>query len=550
MALANSSSEASSQTEMLSLLRKLSEDNELLHRKISEDNAALHKEVTSLRREASINKASLQEGLSIVVGELGVYIDRKIANGFLNADKTWRRNIRDPIIRKIETAESDLQDTVSTAIEDGLGGLEESLAGAVSTAIADGLDGLEETLGEAVSTAVDNAGDSLGDTLCDAVGRSVDEIMSGAVSIAVSEGLGDIMSEAIGRGLEDLKSTLLKRMNDMSHGISKGTKILRSDIATVQRELYATQLCSSNQDEFAYFPKLPPEIRLMIWKMACFTPNVVKLHPRFGAEDVIFRGFDCSGYRLPAVLHTSQESRREALKWYDQSSMKKDPISPVGKELQYSPKYFNFAIDIFYLDIEDNFANDNPGAWVFEICSYSVYCKFRRIALSLASLNTIKDEDLYLLVKQYSQLEEIVLVQNSSEMSEIKQQLVPARDVPSQKDNMGRSIHPGGPIVHKYVHDVACFATQSDYFVEIMVSYMEQIAELERYALVNGISAEEAVRRLSAPGFSFGGGEVSDEVSDEVRLARRAEFQKRCPEFTIMILKDMYPISNQGMFIG
>jgi hypothetical protein len=76
---------------------------------------------------------------------------------------------------------------------------------------------------------------------------------------------------------------------------------------------------------FASFNRLPLELRVMIWKYACFHQRNVDITASF-LPDQLWENWDESYfddvfYYLslcppPAVLHVNQESRSEGLKWY------------------------------------------------------------------------------------------------------------------------------------------------------------------------------------------------------------------------------------------
>lgn len=74
---------------------------------------------------------------------------------------------------------------------------------------------------------------------------------------------------------------------------------------------------------FTLFPKLPIELRLKIWEEACYNERDVHVVVILLFEDLHNEYKPVFGYRsssiLTAVLHTSSESRQEALKYYQLS---------------------------------------------------------------------------------------------------------------------------------------------------------------------------------------------------------------------------------------
>jgi hypothetical protein len=115
--------------------------------------------------------------------------------------------------------------------------------------------------------------------------------------------------------------------------------------------------------EFTHFPKLPPELRLKIWKEACYIPRVVDLwveDPSKYEEDD-WNNNDSpepltyvSHTRVPAVLQVSKEARAVALQHYtplpspgiekqkgaEESSQSEDSYS------RSCPIYINWQCDI------------------------------------------------------------------------------------------------------------------------------------------------------------------------------------------------------------
>lgn len=118
---------------------------------------------------------------------------------------------------------------------------------------------------------------------------------------------------------------------------------------------------------FERFPRLPFEIRQMIWKYACFHVRNVDLWARDGIQGSNplrtrspilnsfmrqFQPVNAPIYRSsclpPAPLHTSQEARTEGLRWY--SLLPGTPAHPRSDVPAVSPRfYINWASDRIYL---------------------------------------------------------------------------------------------------------------------------------------------------------------------------------------------------------
>lgn len=125
---------------------------------------------------------------------------------------------------------------------------------------------------------------------------------------------------------------------------------------------------------FTLFPSLPPEVRKDIWAFACFVSRNVDIYgiklcegitglrvckaPEGavpGAKDGLFypHVFQ-SNSRIPAILHTSAESREEGLKWYNLSFGTNHSFDRLV--VQTPPRiYVNFRVDrlclMEYLDV-------------------------------------------------------------------------------------------------------------------------------------------------------------------------------------------------------
>jgi hypothetical protein len=89
--------------------------------------------------------------------------------------------------------------------------------------------------------------------------------------------------------------------------------------------------------EFTLFPRLATETRLTIWKMAIPGPRVITIQEHNDATPN-FRLLAAS-YVIPAMLHTSRESREVALKVYELD---------FTDHLYIKPMYLDFSKDIIF----------------------------------------------------------------------------------------------------------------------------------------------------------------------------------------------------------
>jgi hypothetical protein len=101
---------------------------------------------------------------------------------------------------------------------------------------------------------------------------------------------------------------------------------------------------------FAFFPKLPLEIRRMIWIFARPVPRVLKIFEKWeGVQKVVY-----STAKVPALLHACQESRWIAKEWY-KLSFPGDYFEP-----QSSRIYFDCSSDYIYVPQEFGEDKGNP----------------------------------------------------------------------------------------------------------------------------------------------------------------------------------------------
>ena len=102
-------------------------------------------------------------------------------------------------------------------------------------------------------------------------------------------------------------------------------------------ETQSTTLSSAPLSEFTKFPEFPIELRLHIWACAARTPRLLTL--QYCIVDRKFFSFQ----NIPAILHTSQESRAVGLCYYHLS---------FGTDRHLPGTYFNTNNDIIYLGSE------------------------------------------------------------------------------------------------------------------------------------------------------------------------------------------------------
>lgn len=89
---------------------------------------------------------------------------------------------------------------------------------------------------------------------------------------------------------------------------------------------------------FTLFPKLPAELRKLVWGFALPGPKIVTI---FAPKPYAYQNQIEAWYKIPAMLHTCHESRVLAQKAFDRV---------FGKSLGGNPVYFDFNQDALFFD--------------------------------------------------------------------------------------------------------------------------------------------------------------------------------------------------------
>lgn len=99
----------------------------------------------------------------------------------------------------------------------------------------------------------------------------------------------------------------------------------------------STSSATTTLDEFAFFPKLPFDLRTQIWRLSLPGPRLV---------NIIWDGSCKSTAKIPPALHVCRESRHELRRWYKLSFGNKN-----GKAIdKQGTVWFNKEIDTFCMD--------------------------------------------------------------------------------------------------------------------------------------------------------------------------------------------------------
>ncbi|KAJ5046765.1 uncharacterized protein L3040_003993 [Drepanopeziza brunnea f. sp. 'multigermtubi'] len=132
-------------------------------------------------------------------------------------------------------------------------------------------------------------------------------------------------------------------MNDISlyrcRAAAENLQFLVGNLPDPGQELFIQLDRSKSLQELETFPKLPVELRLMIWRLSFPPSRLVRLHPTFNS----------SQDPLPVALRVNQESRREGLRHY--YMVQRPPDARFSKYAYFYPRQvcINPKIDSVYI---------------------------------------------------------------------------------------------------------------------------------------------------------------------------------------------------------
>ena len=160
---------------------------------------------------------------------------------------------------------------------------------------------------------------------------------------------------------------------------------------------------------FHKFEDLHTELRVRIWRMSMPINRIIKIRDLTGFEQDVFPEEDRLRVlqKIPAVLHTNQESREEMLKYY---------ITPLSTRLK-QPLYFNFSRDVLVFDGESSCWEflDFFNYWYEEVDDSQKMSDWQIIKSELRHL-IVGDSAIipfspqtYALLAEFSQLDSLVL---------------------------------------------------------------------------------------------------------------------------------------------
>jgi uncharacterized coiled-coil protein SlyX len=152
--------------------------------------------------------------------------------------------------------------------------------------------------------------------------------------------------------LEDRFTALEVKFADLHQGnnsLQIHIRTLEVRLATSEDTLInlsPTILGKHTHKSFAFFPKLPPELRRMVWKFARPSPRVLKIYQFKTAPDDKPELYSTA--KVPSLLHACQESRRIAKEWYELSLRWYARIKEGEGRI-----YFDFSSDFLYYPLFD-----------------------------------------------------------------------------------------------------------------------------------------------------------------------------------------------------
>jgi 2EXR family len=164
----------------------------------------------------------------------------------------------------------------------------------------------------------------------------------------------------------------LKSLIASIEGLREDVAQLRDDNANLTSEVQRLQ--GNSGAKFRLFPKLPIEVRRMIWDFALTTPQIHIMWDSLISQS-----------KINHVMQSCKEARDEGLRLH----MSYFQLQPPGQELEDAPKnYINLGIDTIW--IEDGLLPENmdifcgacSGTWNYGSgCYCKVFPKLRRLAM-------------------------------------------------------------------------------------------------------------------------------------------------------------------------
>lgn len=123
--------------------------------------------------------------------------------------------------------------------------------------------------------------------------------------------------------------------------------------------------------EFRHFPRLPAELRIIIWKDVLWTPNIMQLC--FDPEHAL----DHIGQKrvVPPLLQACAESRMLSLEVY--------PERPYEKEFRGVIGYANFEIDTLYIPFDDLPGYTCNPLPILGLKSFDLLQRVKRMAINI-----------------------------------------------------------------------------------------------------------------------------------------------------------------------
>ena len=146
-------------------------------------------------------------------------------------------------------------------------------------------------------------------------------------------------------------SLSIKILTRTTFKISSDSSADTKNIALSDDETRATSKASRGVlEHFHVFPKLPPELRLKIWKLALPGPRVIKLWKQrlTGSSIGQSEEFVKAAYIIPRLLHASHEARSVGLLAYNLIYEKRQELKPFYFDVKHDTL---FAVNVDTLEL-------------------------------------------------------------------------------------------------------------------------------------------------------------------------------------------------------
>jgi hypothetical protein len=221
-------------------------------------------------------------------------------------------------------------------------------------------------------------------------------------------------------------------------------------------------------DQFTLFPKLPPELRMKIWKEACSEPRIVEIDIFTYPVEIRTTGTTAIDYDYrtrtpaPAVLHVYSEARQMGLKHYNRTFRRASFFE--AKDVEEQIIYVNFEEDTVYLSlgkeqVERQFWNPLSHALTQQNTLYSgTLCRIKRIAIPMPPRPSVDVFEYWLMLRKCTGLTEVIVECGQDENGFVMMQKASMNQYPSGRKRLRFSEPPSGEKTscEKFARELRC----------------------------------------------------------------------------------------------